>query len=66
MRWVELNKVINYLEHKGIEIDTMNLNETIYYTINSKRYFAPQIVLKANQLRLEEKKPIFLVQGITW
>jgi hypothetical protein len=65
-KWVDINKVVNYLHKKGIFVNKNDIDTKDLYFLDSKPLLASQLVLKANRLRVEENKKIFLVDGITW
>lgn len=69
--WVPLSNIVRYLKDKGILseiIPTPNSplsKEGRIYFLHSRLATPSQLILRANELRLEEKKPIFLVEGVT-
>lgn len=72
--WVSLGEVITYIKRKGISIETFHLDKTSAPTAYKEATFfldkkpcSPlKVVLFANKLRLEERKPTFLIKEVTW
>lgn len=62
--WVSITKVLRYLERQGYLIIKGSLKDT--YLLEDKTLSTSQLVVLANHLRIEEKKPIFLVDEVTW
>jgi hypothetical protein len=67
--WVSFNNVVDYLRQKGIDVeflDKKNNNHEDLYALNNKVFVAPQVLLVANKLRIEEKKMPFKVENVSW
>lgn len=72
--WVSLDEVITYIKRKGVSIETFHLDKTSAPTAYKEATFfldkkpcSPlKVVLFANKLRLEERKPTFLIKEVTW
>ncbi len=64
-QWVSLDKIINYLERQGHRIAIKNAEQDSY-EVDKKPATATCLLLLANRLRVEERKPIFMVYNLTW
>ena len=69
-KWVPLKTVMSFLTKSGDVIKTIHHKGDdacdVRYLISGRIYSPLQLVLKANRLRSEQSKPIFLVEDITW
>ena len=63
-RWVPLEKVIGYLEKQGYRV-SCHQTSSGDYQIDGRIVKAHQLLLLANKLRMEERKPIFMVSEVT-
>lgn len=63
--WVPFSKIISYLEKQGHRITTVDADLGIY-ELDKRQVESGYLLLLANRLRVEEARPIFLVNEITW
>jgi hypothetical protein len=63
--WVSFSRIINYLERQGHRITPID-SELGQFELDRKPVEKGYMLLLANRLRVEEAKPIFLVNEITW
>jgi hypothetical protein len=70
--WVELLEVVRYLQGKNIHLTQIEkplvpqLFSEAQFLLNHKPVTALQLLLVANELRIEEKQPIFLISEVSW
>lgn len=63
--WVPFSKITNHLEKQGYRVTCLDAKQG-QFELDKKTVEKSYLLLLANRLRVEEAKPIFLVDEITW
>lgn len=70
--WVALPEVVSYVRNKGVPLKSLakpltpDLFSEAQFILNHKPLTALQLLFMANEFRLAEKQPIFLVSEVSW
>ena len=70
--WVALPEVVSYVKSRGLPLKilakplTPDLFSEAQFILDHKPLTALQLLFMANEFRLAEKQPIFLVSEVSW
>ncbi len=61
-QWVNIKHVLHYIHRIGLDVEKRKED----YLLEGMNYTPLQLLMIANKRRIDQKKPIFYVNNVTW